>query len=131
MSLPITRRALLMGTGAAVMLTAAGGPPPRDLRVFLEFADGSPVPKDRIEVFLRDPARPDDPRLAKAKVQVMGTGKDRRIAVDIPLQDAPDMTPTLQVVAQMARKDGWLLARGSAGVAADQPLTVTLHQVVY
>ena len=61
----------------------------------------------------------------------MGTGKDRRIAVDIPLHEAPEITATPQVVAQMARKDGWLLARGSAGVAADQPLTVTLHQVVY
>ena len=130
MSLPITRRALLLGTGAAVMLTAAGGPP-RDLRVVLEMADGGPMPKGRIEVFLRDPARPDDPRLAKTKVQVVGTGKDRRIAVDIPLQDAPEITPTLQVVAQMSRKDGWLLARGSAGLATDQQPTVILHQVVY
>ncbi|WP_378949261.1 hypothetical protein [Paracoccus sp. R86501] len=129
----ITRRTMMLGLGATSVLMAAGSfaSQPRDIDIVLTFEGDADIPKGRIEVFLEDPAFPKLTGSRAAKAQVTSTGGNRKIAFSIPMPADIAASPTLQVVAQMTRKDGWLIARGSNRFQAGLPTDVTLFTVMY
>ena len=129
----LKRRTLMLGVGAVLMARQAHSEPSPDIQVILTFEGGNQIPKGSIDIMLEDPAMADKTARQNMTWRVTSTGKDRKIAVPVPVPSPAARTGsgTAQIVAQMTRADGWLLARGSAGFQADQPIEITLHQVMY
>ncbi|OJH44221.1 hypothetical protein [Paracoccus sp. SM22M-07] len=129
----LKRRTLMLGVGAVLMARQAHSEPSTDIRVILAFEGGNQIPKGSIDITLEDPAMADKTALQDMTWRVTSTGKDRKIAVPVPVSSPAARTGsgTAQIVARMTRADGWLLARGSARFQADQPIEITLHQVMY
>ena len=129
----LKRRTLMLGVGAVLMARQAHSEPSRDIQVILAFEGGNQIPKGSIDITLEDPAMADKTALQDMTWRVISTGKDRKITVPVPVPSPAARTGsgTAQIVAHMTRADGWLLARGSARFQADQPIEITLHQVMY
>lgn len=130
----LKRRTLMLGVGAVLMARQAHSEPSRDIQVILAFEGGSQIPKGSIDITLEDPAMTDKIARQNMTWRVTSTGKDRKITVPVPVPSraaARTGSGTAQIVAHMTRADGWLLARGSARFQADQPIEITLHQVMY
>ena len=129
----LKRRTLMLGVGAVLMARQAHSEPSPDIQVTLTFEGGNQIPKGSIDIMLEDPAMADKTARQNMTWRVTSTGKDRKIAVPVPVPSPAARTGsgTAQIVARMTRADGWLLARGSARFQADQPIEITLHQVMY
>ena len=129
----LKRRTLMLGVGAVLMARQAHSEPSPDIQVILTFEGGNQIPKGSIDIMLEDPAMADKTARQNMTWRVTSTGKDRKIAVPVPVSSPAARTGsgTAQIVARMTRADGWLLARGSARFQADQPIEITLHQVMY
>ena len=129
----LKRRTLMLGVGAVLMARQAHSEPSPDIQVTLTFEGGNQIPKGSIDIMLEDPAMADKTARQNMTWRVTSTGKDRKIAVPVPVSSPAARTGsgTAQIVARMTRADGWLLARGSARFQADQPIEITLHQVMY
>ena len=129
----LKRRTLMLGVGAVLMARQAHSEPSPDIQVTLTFEGGNQIPKGSIDIMLEDPAMADKTARQNMTWRVTSTGKDRKIAVPVPVPSPVARTGsgTAQIVAQMTRADGWLLARGSARFQTGQPIEITLHQVMY
>ena len=129
----LKRRTLMLGVGAVLMARQAHSEPSPDIQVILTFEGGNQIPKGSIDIMLEDPAMADKTARQNMTWRVTSTGKDRKIAVPVPVPSPAARTGsgTAQIVAQMTRADGWLLARGSARFQTGQPIEITLHQVMY
>lgn len=129
----LKRRTLMLGVGAVLMARQAHSEPSPHIQVILTFEGGNQIPKGSIDIMLDDPAMADKTALQDMTWRVTSTGKDRKIAVPVPAPSPAGRTGSgkAQIVARMTRADGWLLARGSARFQADQPIEITLHQVMY
>lgn len=129
----LKRRTLMLGVGAVLMARQAHSEPAPDIQVILAFEGGNPIPKGSIDITLEDPAMTDKTARQNMTWRVTSTGKDRKITVpvSVPSPAARTGSGTAQIVAHMTRADGWLLARGSARFQSDQPIEITMHQVMY
>ena len=129
----LKRRALMLGVGAVLMARQAHSAPSPHIQVILTFEGGNQIPKGSIDIMLEDPAMTDKTARQNMTWRVTSTGKDRKITVSVPVPSPAARTGSskTQIVAHMTRADGWLLARGSARFQADQPIEITLHQVMY
>ena len=58
-------------------------------------------------------------------------GKATKMSLSLPVPTSLNTTSPQQVVAELQRADGWLLARGSAQLESDAPVAITLYTVMY
>lgn len=125
------RRSLLMAAGLAVAAAAAGPAAAEDagLRGSVAFEGGGPIPEGTVTITLEDPAAPDAAPLADAATELRSDGTSERMDFLLPAVAAA--SPTLEVVAHLERADGWLIARGSAGVDGRSPAHIVLHAAIY
>jgi uncharacterized lipoprotein YbaY len=127
------RRIVLMAAGAAALAAATGAVAAQsiDIRGAVKFAGGAAIPEGHIEIYLEDLAIQDRALRRVAEAHVKSAGGSKTIDFSLPLPASSTASPKLQIVARLARADGWLLARGSAQFEATAPVDVTLNQVIY
>ncbi|WP_299550620.1 hypothetical protein [uncultured Tateyamaria sp.] len=128
----INRRSFLLVLGSTVaMVPGAVWSQSGNMHGALIFRGGKVIPEGKIEVYLEDPSIQDKEILSKVKTRVKSDGRSRKIAFSLALPASSIVSPTLQIVARLEREDGWLLARGSAQVEADLPVSITLNTAMY
>lgn len=114
--------ALMMGCGAVAQTG--------DIQGTIVFADGRPVPAGRLTISVDDPAAPEGAR-GGALIEQTRPAKSDRVSFVLPAPNAR-VSPGAEIVVQLERQsDGMLLARGTAGYAAEKPVEVTLYPVMY
>lgn len=133
MKAPTDRRTVLMTAGAAAVVAAAGpvAAQSTDIGGSITFKGGAVIPEGDLEIYLEDPAIQDKAQRRVAETRIKSDGGSKAIPFSLTPQATPAASPTLRVVARLERADGWLLARGSAQVAAGSPVHVTLNTVMY
>ncbi|WP_265502759.1 hypothetical protein [Paracoccus beibuensis] len=123
------RMILLAGASAAVTRVAlADAARPAEITVKIGFEGGKPIPKGRLVAYLEGPA---EAQHVAARADTESNGKPREIRIPLPLPPGTDMSSPRQVVAELQRDDGWLLARGSAQVEEGLSAVITLYIVMY
>lgn len=125
------RRAILLAAGTAALAAATGASSAHayDITGIVEFAEGKTIPEGRIEVYLDDKAAGNDARARSSKVQIVSDGGMKAVEFVLPTDMAA--SDTRQIVVQLLREDGWLLARGSADIISGTPVKITLYAVMY
>ncbi|MEK0165260.1 hypothetical protein VWZ88_06200 [Phaeobacter sp. JH20_36] len=130
---PLHRRQLILGLAATALVVTAdrGRAQPGAVQGIVTFAGEGKIPKGRITVFLSDPSQADAPDDTAARVDLISDGASRQIAFSLPQTELPQNHTARRLVARLEREDGWLIARGSAKLAAGQRPEVTLNTVMY
>ncbi|WP_374636912.1 hypothetical protein [Paracoccus sp. (in: a-proteobacteria)] len=128
------RRTVLLATGSAVAAAAfaevvAAQPPA--IRGTVAFDDGSAIPEGGIVIYFEDPALQDNARLRAVNTRIDSDGQSTTIGFSLSPPAGAAASPTLLIVAQLERADGWLLARGSAQFTPDAPIHIALNTVMY
>ncbi|MGP3698556.1 hypothetical protein [Rhodobacter sp. NSM] len=104
---------------------------PSDIVGVVEFEGGAAIPEGEIDITLDGPASSGHSRQGAAGTRVTSDGKVKSMDFSVSAPAAKGATGNAQLVARLERKDGWLLARGSAPLAADGPVKITLYKVMY
>ncbi|MBU3030751.1 hypothetical protein [Paracoccus marinaquae] len=128
------RRMILLAAGTVVFAAFAdhGAAQTNTVGGTVEFADGAPIPKGLLKVFLKGVEPPKQARGTGAQNDTIeSTGKAQVIAFSLDLPSGARATSPRQIVAQLEREDGWLLARGSALIEPGQPVVIELATVMY
>ena len=130
MKRPTNRRAVLVAAAAAALAAASGTSVAQspDMRGAITFAGGKAIPAGEIEIYVEDPAIQDSAQRRVAETHVTSDGASNTI--DFSLSQ-PAGAAAMQIVARLTRADGWLIARGSAQIATNTPVNITLKQVIY
>ncbi len=125
------RRTILIAAGAAAAAAVADTALAQstNIRGIVNYEGGTAVPEGQIAIYLEDPALPNGTQNRAAETHVKSDGGARTIAFSFPPPESS--SPTLQIIARLERKDGWLLARGSAQYEAGAPVSITLNTAMY
>lgn len=122
------RRTILMAVAAAAALGGGAGPARSgDLDVTIGFEGGGIIPKGRLAVYLDGGA---GGQATSERTTLESGGGSTTASLSLPLPDT-NMSAPRQIVAELQRPDGWLLARGSAQIEAGSPVVITLYTVMY
>lgn len=129
---PTDRRSVLFvaGVAAAAMAALQVAAQSADVRGTVTFEGGAAIPEGRLEIYLDDPAIQDQEQRRSLKTLIESNGKSKAITFSLS-PPANSAAPLLRIVARLERKDGWLLARGSARFEAGSPLEIALSAVMY
>lgn len=122
------RDILVAGTVALAMTTGTVTAQSPDDRAIVEYEGGQPIPKGQLQVYVEDPGVAGK-RAAPAEVAT--DGKTKEIEFTLGAASGARSAGPVQVVAQLQRADGWLLARGSADYAPGTPMRITLFAAMY
>lgn len=124
------RRGILLAAATAAVALGALADSPRssEIAITIGFDGGAAIPKGRLAVYLEGPA---DRQHTAARADAESNGGSSKISLALPLPPGTAMTSPQQVVAELQRADGWLLARGSAQVENGLPVEITLYTVMY
>jgi uncharacterized lipoprotein YbaY len=127
------RRTVLMAAGAAALAAATGTAAAQsvDISGDVTFKGGAAIPEGQIAVYLEDPAIQNSAQRRVTETHVNSDGGSKMIGFSLSVPASAAASPTLQIVARLERADGWLLARGSAQIAPNAPVSVTLKEAVY
>lgn len=130
---PANRRTVLMAAGAVAVAAVAGTASAQsaDISGTVEFEGGAVIPEGEIDIHVEGPAVEDDARRRTAKTRVRSDGTSRTIDFALSLPTSSTASPRTRIVARLERADGWLLARGSAQIGIDPPVTIVLHTAMY
>ena len=131
MKTPNPRRTFLLAASfAAATLAAPASAQPMPLHGEIAYAGGGLIPAGEIEIRLEGSASRNGADPAGATARVRSDGKSKTLGFTLPAPVEPSVTP--EVVALLARPDGWLLARGSTplGVPA-AGLRIVLETAMY
>ncbi len=123
----IDRRTMVIaGMGAVVAVALSGVAVAESAYIHgtISFEGGAPLRKGHIELSLEGP-------VGSVKTQVDSNGKAKNIAFSLPLPAGSLPLTTQQIVVRLTRKDGWLLARGSARAITGAPVHIDLGKVMY
>ncbi|WP_310618629.1 hypothetical protein [Flexibacterium corallicola] len=105
---------------------------PEDIKVIVRFEDNTAIPKGSLEVSFKGQDTHKDTQDLDGKVQLSSSGKSKTLEFSLASPSSTATTsPTLQLVANLKRSDGWLLARGSAKLKPATPVDITLYKVMY
>lgn len=129
-----TRRPMIPAAAAmavAVMAAWPVGGVASTVRGEVTFEGRAAIPPGVIELRLVDAAAADGSGRPATVTRVPSDGKSAEVPFALPPPADTPVSPTLQVVATLERSDGWLVARGSAPVAAGTLVHVTLHAAIY
>ncbi len=127
------RRTMLLSVGTAVAVAVAGAAPAHSVEISgtVEFEGGAAIPKGEIEIHIEDPTVRESAQHGAAETRVASSGKSRTIEFSFSLPSSSTASPGSQIIARLERADGWLLARGSAQLAIDAPVYITLYTAMY
>ncbi|MTH99398.1 hypothetical protein [Roseibium sp. RKSG952] len=95
------------------------------------FAGNEHIPEGRLVFDLREMENRNNLDELADNAPLQSTGKQGEISYSVNLPAALKPSNKLVIVARLERADGWLIARGSARLAPDQPADITLHKVMY
>ena len=128
---PTSRRTVLLAAGAAIVTATveAGKAETSGLRGTVSFAGGAAIPKGVVTVYLEDAAAGDGADLDGATTTLESDGKSRRIG--FALAATGTGSRSREVVAELERADGWLVARGSSGVDGQSAVEIVLNAAIY
>lgn len=127
------RRTILLAAAAAVtvaVMGAAGGrgwsgsATAHHVDVTIAFEGGGPLPKGRLVVYLDAAADRPMPEIAR----LYSDGGRETASLSLPVAET---SSPRQIVAELQRPDGWLLARGSTQIEPGLPAAITLYTVLY
>lgn len=126
------RRVLLASAGGAAFLAATTGLSSASggLQGTVEFEGGAKIPEGRLVVSLDIPDLATGTRAAQPRLDMTSDGAAKVLGFTLPAR-SDAIGQGGEIVATLERADGWLLARGSASVAAKEPLRITLYKVMY
>ncbi|KZL10753.1 hypothetical protein [Pseudovibrio sp. Ad26] len=124
----LTAGLLVAGTGAVSKTTEAQA---SDIRGTLTFAGDAEIPKGQIKIYIEDTAIKDSKRELTSKTHLNSTGKSAAIVFSVTRPASIQTSPTLRIIAQLQRPDGWLLAEGSIKIKDDKPVDVMLYEAMY
>ncbi|SFK97589.1 hypothetical protein SAMN04488518_1134 [Pseudovibrio ascidiaceicola] len=119
---------LVAGTGAVSKTTEAQA---SDIRGTLTFAGDTEIPKGQIKIYIEDTAIKDSKRELTSQSHLKSTGKSKNIAFSVTRPANIQTSPTLRIIAQLQRPDGWLLAEGRTKIKDDKPVDVMLYEAMY
>ncbi|WP_299911646.1 hypothetical protein [uncultured Paracoccus sp.] len=127
------RRRLLFAAGTAAVAVVAGSVSAQSGGVSgtVTFEGGGPIPKGQIEITLENSAVAKTAQSLAATAGVESNGKATALEFTLPAATLAKAVPTQEIVAQLLREDGWLLARGSAQIEPGAPVEITLYTVMY
>ena len=119
-------RMMLLAAATAAVGAGAGADTtrPGNIQITIGFEDGKSIPEGRLVVHLHDPA-------GRRQTGMTAESDGKVTTISLSLPPVPDRSSPRQVVAQLQRADGWLLARGSGQLEGDAPVAITLYTVMY
>lgn len=95
------------------------------------YQDGEKIPKGSIQIKFQDPGAKGDAIPREAAIRIESDGGSKSMPFSLAIPASLTSSPTHEVVAQLLREDGWLLARGSAQIEAGKQVSITLNTVMY
>ncbi len=120
----------LLFAGAG-MFTAMEQAYSAEVRGKITFENGSEIPKGNLKLFFEPSAKQNEAQAVPATLQFKSAGKSTVFTYTLPTPINIAASSPLLIVAQLERKDGWLLARGSTKVKAGEPANITLYTAMY
>jgi hypothetical protein len=129
----VKRRTVIANAGAAFIVLAASkfANASSSIRCKIYFEGNTAIPEGEIDVAIEDTAVQNSNENQIPNVRLSSSGKSQVIEFDLPIPSAVETPSTLQIVAYLERKDGWLLARGSAAFSVDMANEIELFKVMY
>lgn len=126
-------RTMLMaaGTAAVTAVAASAGGQTGAIPGTIVFADGSAIPKGDLVVYLDDSAADARATQPGARSRMISDGGAKVVRFTLPAPADLPAAQTQEIVAELQRADGWLLARGSAQLEPGAPVEITLYTVMY
>lgn len=124
------REVLVAGTAAIAFAAGAAAEQPNGIGGIVDYEGGKPIPQGQLQIFLDDPAQKEQ-RAAVAPTVIESGGKLTEVEFSVQPDSQRSISSPVQIVAQLLRKDGWLLARGSTDFTPDAPMRITLYTVMY
>lgn len=122
---------MLLAVGAAAAIAGTVSAQPGDIRGRIEFEGGGAIPEGRIEIYIDDPKAENDAQRPAVTTDVESDGGSKTIDFSLSSPTGSAVSAGAQIVARLERADGWLLARGSARLEADSPVSITLYTAMY
>lgn len=119
------------GTAAVTAVSATAGAQPGEIPGTVVFADGTAIPKGDLVVYLDDSAVDARAKQPGARARMASDGGAKVLRFTLPLPADLPAARSQEIVAQLERADGWLLARGSAEFEPGAPVEITLYTVMY
>lgn len=126
------RRSMMIagaGVAAVAALSAASATQAADIRGTVTYAGGEFIPEGRLEIYVEHLVAGKGSRGAETRIDSLG--KSRSLAFSLPLPGGSRAPAAQEIVAQLLREDGWLLARGSAQAQSGAPVEIELYTVMY
>lgn len=125
------RRTILLAAGTTAMAAVTGAAAAQSSQISgtVTYEGGTAIPKGQIVISLDGKASPDTARTAPQPLE--SNGKSTAVDFAIPLPARAANSAPAEIVVQLLREDGWLLARGSAALQPGKPVEVTLYTVMY
>lgn len=124
----LTAGLLVAGTGAISKTTEAQA---SDIRGTLTFAGDTEIPKGQIKIYIEDTAIKDSTRELTTQTHLKSSGKSKAIDFSVTRPSNIQASPTLRIIAQLQRPDGWLLAQGSTKIKSGKSLNIIFYQTMY
>jgi hypothetical protein len=124
------RRTILLAAATVVVAHGALADTAQSsgITIRIGFEGGKPIPKGGLVTYVKGSA---GRQRRAASTTIESNGKSREISLSLPLPTGADMSSPQQIVAELHRTDGWLLARGSAQVDRGLSAAITLYTVMY
>ncbi|KZK92252.1 hypothetical protein PsAD5_04007 [Pseudovibrio sp. Ad5] len=119
---------LAAGTDAFSKTTEAQA---SDIRGTLTFAGDTEIPKGQVKIYIEDTAIKDSTRELTTQIHLNSSGKSKAIDFSVARPSNVQVSPTLRIIAQLQRPDGWLLAQGSTKIKSGKPLGIMLYRTMY
>lgn len=124
------RRILFAATTAAAMAAGAVSAQSADIQGTIAYEGGSEIPKGRIAILLGGAAPQAEGRGQDRQHQLKSDGETKVIEFSLTASSGR-VADGQEIVVQLERADGWLLARGSAIYKSDAPVQIILYTVMY
>lgn len=130
---PVNRRTLLIAAGSAVVAVFARTVSAQSqvVRGAVTYTSGEIIPKGQINIQIAGSSIQDSQQHGEVETKVNSDGKSETISFSLVLPSRLTSSHKMEVVAHLARDDGWLLARGSAPLAIGEPVSITLYTAMY
>lgn len=125
------RRTILLAAGTTAMAAVTGAAAAQSGQISgtVTYEGGTAIPKGQIVISMDGNTSADNARAAQATLNSDGKSASVDFVVSMPARSA-NAAPA-EIIAQLLREDGWLLARGSAALVHGAPLAITLYTVMY
>ncbi|RJE79714.1 hypothetical protein [Paracoccus sp. JM45] len=101
------------------------------IRCIVTFEGDMPIPEGQIEVVIENAGLQSENQPSALTFRMPSDGQSRQILFDLPLPVNIKTKSGVQIVAYLERKDGWLLARGSAEFKTTAPNKIELFTAIH